>query len=43
MRQVASSTLSGTGRDETLAFLEQGEDFYETARGPTAAHPLLHY
>jgi hypothetical protein len=33
----------GVAADETLAFLEQGEDFYETARGRTAAHPLLHY
>lgn len=43
MRQAASACLGGLALDETLAFLEQGQDFYETARGRTAAHPLLHY
>lgn len=43
MRQAASSALSGEDAKEALAFLEQGEDFYQTARGRTAAHPLLHY
>jgi len=43
MRQAVRSTLDGVDREEAMAFLEQGEDFYETARGRTAAHPLLHY
>jgi YaaC-like Protein len=43
MRQAVRSTLDGVACDEALAFLEQSEDFYETARGRTAAHPLLHY
>lgn len=43
MRQAVRSNLSGADRKEALAFLEQGQDFYETARGRTAAHPLLHY
>lgn len=43
MRQAVSSTLADDDAKEALAFLEQGQDFYETARGRTAAHPLLHY
>lgn len=30
-------------RDEAKAFLEQAQDFYETASGRVAAHPLLFY
>ena len=43
MRQAARSNLDSVDLEEALAFLEQGEDFYATARGRTAAHPLLHY
>ena len=43
MQQAARSALSETDAKEAIAFLEQGEDFYATARGRTAAHPLLHY
>src|SRR4051794_24292727 len=44
MRQSAiAAKLGDDSTKEALAFLEQGEDFYATARGRTAAHPLLHY
>jgi hypothetical protein len=43
MRRTASTTLTGVRQAETLAYLEQGQAFYETAQGRTAAHPLLHY
>jgi hypothetical protein len=43
MRRAASVALTDVALDETLAYLDQGEAFYETARGRTAAHPLLHY
>jgi hypothetical protein len=44
MRQaVTAAELGDVPTKEALAFLEQGEDFYATARGRTAAHPLLHY
>jgi hypothetical protein len=44
MRQaVMAAKLGEVPTKEALAFLEQGEDFYATARGRTAAHPLLHY
>jgi hypothetical protein len=43
MRRAASVSLTEVSLDEALAYLDQGEAFYETARGRTAAHPLLHY
>ncbi len=43
MRAAASRTLEGEALFETLAFLEQGEDFYDTAEGRLSAQPLLHY
>jgi hypothetical protein len=43
MRRAASVSLTGVALEEALAYLDQGEAFYETARGRTAAHPLLHY
>lgn len=44
MRETARAADDAIAEgEEALAFLEQGEDFYETARGRTAAHPLLHY
>lgn len=43
MRQAASGAPDHLTENEALAFLDQGQDFYETARGRTAAHPLLHY
>lgn len=43
MRAAASNSLEDEALTETLAFLEQGQDFYEAAQGRLTTHPLLHY
>jgi hypothetical protein len=40
---VNSSRIKAAYKAEARAFLEQGQDFYATATGRIAAHPLLFY
>jgi hypothetical protein len=43
MQGAINDQTSGTHRDEALAFLEQAQDFYQSASGRLAANPLLTY
>jgi YaaC-like Protein len=43
MRAVVDRSLEGDSLKEALAFLEQGQDFYEAAQGRPSTNPLLHY
>lgn len=41
MRGAITSALRGPAREEALAFLGQGRDFYEVATGRLSTNPLL--
>jgi hypothetical protein len=43
MRGAVNTRVKAADKPEARAFLEQAQDFYETASGRVAAHPLLYY
>jgi hypothetical protein len=43
MQGAINDQTSGVHREEALAFLEQAQDFYQSASGRLAANPLLTY
>jgi hypothetical protein len=43
MHGAVNARAKAAHRSEARAFLEQAQDFYETATGKVAAHPLLFY